>query len=64
MCFVHVISVFCSCFVRVVHCLCFSDQHTASQHVFPSRVVRNRSCTYSMSQSENREKVILDLLAT
>ena len=38
MCFVRVFSVFCACFVRVVHCLRFSDQHTASQHVFPSCV--------------------------
>ena len=26
----------------------FCDQHTASQHEFPSRVARNRGCAYSM----------------
>ena len=39
---------YCACFVRVVLCLRFSDQHTASQHVFPSHVMRNKRCAYSM----------------
>ena len=38
MCFVRVFSVFCACSALFM----FSDQHPASQHVFPSRVARNR----------------------
>ena len=58
MCFVHVFSVFCACFVRVVHCLRFSDLHTASQHVFPSCVARNRRCAYSMVPEQHKTRKI------
>ena len=51
--FTSVLCVFCAYIVR---CSPFSGQHTASQHVFPSRVVRNRRCAYSMSRSENHGK--------
>ena len=39
---------YCAYFLRVVLFLCFSDKHTASQHVFPSHEMRNRRCAYSM----------------
>ena len=46
--------VFCAC---IVHCSSFSDQHTASQHVFPSRVTRKRRCAYNMSRSDIRDNL-------
>ena len=43
-----VLCVICACIVRCSCCLPFSGQHTASQHVFPSREARNRRCAASM----------------
>ena len=44
----------CVNFVRVVHCLRFSDPHTASQHVVPLHVARNRPCAYSMVPEQHK----------
>ena len=54
MCFVRVFSVFCACSALFM----FSDQHPASQHVFPSRVARNRRCAYSMVPEQHKTRKI------
>ena len=52
--FTSVSCVFCACIVRCPCCLLVSDQHTASQHVFPSLVARNRCCAYSMVPEQHK----------
>ena len=42
--FTSVLCMLCACIVHCPCCLRFSDQHTASQHVFPCREMRNRRC--------------------
>ena len=53
-----VLCVYFPCFERVVRCLRFSDQHTTSQHVFPSLVVRNGRSAYSMFPEQHKTRKI------